>query len=394
MPSRLQYCVETQLLFLSASTRDKKTNIRALSLPLFRMEPWTIRIDGTVAAIRVTSDGSRLAVLSEEHQDGEQWGSMVSTYSLAATDPVLLKSWSDRRIQSNHGPIDFSPDGRWLAICHGHEIWLCDPDSLDPQQRIPQDCRYDVEFSPDGTLLACATHISQETIVLRKIPSGEAVGTLSGHTRYVRDVDWLPDGRLVSAGADHTARIWDIETLQYEKTLVGHTGEIDKIRCSKDGSLLVSEGGSKLADRNLEFCFWAIDAEETKWPITRPVIVSGWQDHSAFGCSYDSQWVATRNVAEKLPAIGSDPGSERVSVSLRSPVTLEEVAKLTSNENVAALRFSPVSDLLAMGETNGRANCSKSQRAEKKNASASSPRRHRTADRLLSRREITALDCG
>lgn len=55
-----------------------------------------------------------------------------------------------------------------------------------------------------------------------------------------------------------------------------------------------------------------------------------------------------------------------MSASLRHPTTLEEIVRLTTNEDVWGVRFSPVSDLLAIGETNGRLTLLSADRLEAK----------------------------
>ena len=47
--------------------------------------------------------------------------------------------------------------------------------------------------------------------------------TFTGHTDWVMAVTWSPDDRrLISSGADHSVRIWDVGTRNLLKVLNGH----------------------------------------------------------------------------------------------------------------------------------------------------------------------------
>src|SRR4051794_3277384 len=60
--------------------------------------------------------------------------------------------------------------------------------------------------------------------------------TLTGHDGWVGGVVFLPDGKtLVTASADHTARLWEWDSGKTAAILKGHTDIVAAVAVSPDG---------------------------------------------------------------------------------------------------------------------------------------------------------------
>ena len=71
------------------------------------------------------------------------------------------------------------------------------------------------------------------------------VGTLEGHTDRVPALAWFPGGkRIVSAGWDTTARVWDATTCQPIILLNSHASQVQTLALSPDGALLACADSS------------------------------------------------------------------------------------------------------------------------------------------------------
>jgi guanine nucleotide-binding protein subunit beta-2-like 1 protein len=67
----------------------------------------------------------------------------------------------------------------------------------------------------------------------------------NGHTSWVCSIKCSPDSNnpvFVSTGWDNTVKVWNLQTMALEHTLVKHTGFINCVSISPDGSLCASGG--------------------------------------------------------------------------------------------------------------------------------------------------------
>ena len=74
---------------------------------------------------------------------------------------------------------------------------------------------------------------------------------LRGHTDVIQDLAFGPDGKVVTASCDGTAKIWDLESRRELATLRGHTGPVLGVAVSPDGALVATgslDGTAKLWD--------------------------------------------------------------------------------------------------------------------------------------------------
>jgi WD40 repeat protein len=159
--------------------------------------------------------------------DGKRLASNGANYSLVIFDAV-----TGHFIQTLTGHLSWiyhlawSPDGKTLASCGGDRtIRLWNPQTGDCLHTLSghQEPVWTMAWSCDSTTLASGSY--DQTLRLWHRETGQCRHVLKGYTNWMRCIAWNPDGTvLANSSTDRTIKIWDVETGRCRSTLTGHEG--------------------------------------------------------------------------------------------------------------------------------------------------------------------------
>jgi len=137
--------------------------------------------------------------------------------------------------------MQYSPDGTILAVATTIGIWIYDTETYQERALLANNNRgvEKILFNPEGTVLASAERL--RGITLWDVASGKIMKTVSNDASFDRIMLFSPDGAtLISGSSDHTIRLWDVSTGTLKFILTGHTGEVRSVLFSPDGAILAS----------------------------------------------------------------------------------------------------------------------------------------------------------
>ena len=280
-----------------------------------------------INSVAFSPDGTRIAV--GDNQGGLLWNVVTGT---------LIGTLAGKRVES----VTFSPDGRTIAGGHNlvHDsapLTLWDgatgafKEALHPTERLIMD----VAYSPDGTILACATTDGRVILwdvaaglpidtfvvfdgntpnVVAYSPDGKSIAVgaarkvsiwdaatsrrrhfLSGHIRSIRSIAYSPDSRTVASGGDDgTVRFWNASTGALRHTITGHTNEVNAVAYSPDGNTLAIGGAYSVNTVGL----WDVATSTLKNSLEIDTTGFGWSYVVSLAFSPDGSTIAGGNYQE------------------------------------------------------------------------------------------------
>ncbi|MEX2025648.1 MAG: WD40 repeat domain-containing protein, partial [Pirellulaceae bacterium] len=119
----------------------------------------------------------------------------------------------------------------------------------------PKSHGFSIAVSKDGGQALVGHYV--RGVSLWDVASGTQIREFPGPQKAVNNVLFWPDGKHVAAcSEDGSIRLWDREAAQEVRQFRGHTGRVDCLALSRDGSLLLSGSADYGQDRDHSVRLW------------------------------------------------------------------------------------------------------------------------------------------
>ena len=181
-------------------------------------------------------------VIVGKNNDNSLSNGKKSMQNNLAQDPMQWNLPEDAKARLGKGrisEIQYSPDGTILAVASGIGIWLYDTTTHQETSLLTDHTGLvnRLAFSPDGHTFASGDR--DGTIILWDRSIG-AQKTLTGHTNSDTTIVFSPDGKIIASGGGDTVQFWDTITGEHKDSFTGLLESIGYISFSPDGKTIVS----------------------------------------------------------------------------------------------------------------------------------------------------------
>ncbi len=392
----------------NAPTRYQETQLRADAreavhhLPhrvrsiavLYYLESWSVKDIAHKLNLAIGTVKTRLrevrSLLQKEFGVEPQQGDIMSLESVRSHNLAnYIENYLPKDAITRFGKgyvFDFaySPDGTRLALASTIGVWLIDVATGEEINLLTGHTGHltghtyyvgNVVFSPDGRTLASLSqgYYGDDVIRLWDGVTGESIAVLTeGIDRFV----FSPDGKtLASDGRDvGVIYLWDGVTGELKTTLIGHTASVTTLAFNPEGSTLASGGDDEVirfwdvttAELQLTFAAHANVVDFLKYSPDGEILLSQGEDNNV--CLWDARTgeflriLTTRTEnASSIDIDFSKDGRTLVNVNsdenvrLWNPHTGEQLKTIKQDRELDAVQYSPDSRIFACSEDYGKA---------------------------------------
>lgn len=270
--------------------------------------------EGGVIATRFSADGERLLTMGADRAlrvwevaSGRQLHALEDAHQFTTSDQASpgaaagesVAFVGDDRVAVIAWVVGSAPPSadvaRVLDLSSGEEVAV-----LRTQGEMVN--TLDLDVSADGALLAAGQR--QGKVLLYRLPEGELLDVLEAHTGLVFDVEFSPDGTLLATGAVDGAKLLDVAggKLRERLALRGHRAPVGSVSFSADATRLVTRAGS-------EARVWDVSPAPPGEVLRLPGPATGWHPHIAFTPD-GRRLVATSGAEGEVRVFAVDSGEE------------------------------------------------------------------------------------